>query len=92
MHQVFLVVPKMEYNPWLVESVTGKSLSEALILGSTNPQNDKRLYIDLPVQYIHENYKLRTCCVHKLFFVLTFRTIYAHNMFSPCSELVVFMY
>ena len=25
-------------------------------------------------------------------FVLTFRTIYAHNMFSPCSELVVFMY
>ena len=25
-------------------------------------------------------------------FVLTFRTIYAHNMYSPCSELVVFMY
>ena len=25
-------------------------------------------------------------------FVLTFRTIFAHNMFSPCSELVVFMY
>ena len=24
---------------------------------------------------------LRTCCVHKLFFVLTFRTIYVHNMF-----------
>ena len=38
--------------------------------------------------------KGRTCCAHKLFFVfvLTFRTIYAHNMFSPCSELVVFMY
>jgi hypothetical protein len=36
----------------------------------------------------------RTCCAHKLYFVfvLTFRTIYAHNMFSPCSELVVFMY
>ena len=29
---------------------TGKSLSEALILGSTNPQYDKRLFIDLPVQ------------------------------------------
>ena len=27
-----------------------------------------------------------------LFFVLTFRTIYVHNMFSWCSELVVFMY
>ena len=29
---------------------TGKSLSEALILGSTNPQYDKRLFIDLPFQ------------------------------------------
>ena len=26
----------------------------------------------------------RTCCVQKL--ILTFRTIYVHNMFSPCSE------
>ena len=36
----------------------------------------------------------RTCCAHKLFFVfvLTCTTIYVHNMFSPCSELVVFMY
>ena len=33
-------------------SVTGKFLSEALILGSTNPQYDKRLFIDLPVQYM----------------------------------------
>ena len=31
---------------------TGKFLSEALILGSTNPQYDKRLFIDLPVQYM----------------------------------------
>ena len=29
---------------------TGKSLSEALIFASTNPQYDKRLFIDLPVQ------------------------------------------
>jgi hypothetical protein len=28
--------------------VTGKSFSEALILASTNPQYDKRLFIDLP--------------------------------------------
>ena len=27
----------------------------------------------------------RTCCAHKLFFVLTFRTIYVHNMFWACS-------
>ena len=30
---------------------TGKSLSEALILGSTNPQYDNRLFNDLQVQY-----------------------------------------
>ena len=31
--------------------ITGKSFSEALIFASTNPQNDKRVFIDLPVQY-----------------------------------------
>ena len=31
---------------------TGKSLSEALILGSTKPQYDERLFIDLPVEYM----------------------------------------
>ena len=31
---------------------TGKSFSEALILASTNPQYEKRLFIDLPVQYM----------------------------------------
>ena len=31
---------------------TGKSISEALILTSTNPRYDKRLFIDLPVQYM----------------------------------------
>ena len=36
----------------------------------------------------------RTCCAHKLFFVfvLTFRTMYVHNMFSLCSELGIFLY
>ena len=51
----------------LNEKSTGKSLSEAFILTSTNPQYDKRLFIDLPVHYVHENYKIRTCCAHKLF-------------------------
>ena len=31
--------------------VTGKYLSEALILASTNPQYDDRLFIELRVQY-----------------------------------------
>ena len=54
----------MKYRALLQVS---KSLSEALILASTNPQYDDRLFIKLRVQYLHENYKLRTCCVHKLF-------------------------
>jgi hypothetical protein len=33
-------------------SITGKSFSEALILTSTNPQYDKRLFIESPVQYM----------------------------------------
>ena len=31
---------------------TGKSLSEALIFASTNPQHDNRLFIELQVQYM----------------------------------------
>ena len=40
---------------------TGKSLSEALILASTNPQYDKRLFIQLAVQY-----KKTTGCLNLL--------------------------
>ena len=64
---------------------TGKSLTEALIFAQTNPQYDDRLFIELRVHYmkIPSSNLGRTCCVHKLF--LTFRTIFVHNMFSPCS-------
>jgi hypothetical protein len=64
---------------------TGKSLSEALIIASTNPQYENRLFNELKVQYmkIPSSTLGRTCCVQKLF--LTFRTIFVHNMFSPCS-------
>ena len=64
---------------------TGKSLSEALIFASTNPQYDNRLFIELQVQYMKiPSLNLgRTCCLQKLF--LTFRTIFVHNMISPCS-------
>ena len=31
---------------------TGRYFSEALILASTNPQHDKRLFIELQVQYM----------------------------------------
>ena len=53
--------------------VTGKSFSKVLILALTNPQYDKRLSLNLPVQYMKipsseygENMG-RTCCLHKLF-------------------------
>jgi hypothetical protein len=36
-------------------SVTGKSLLEAFILASTNPQYDKRLFNNLPIQYMTGN-------------------------------------
>ena len=42
-------VPKLRQEK---ENGTGKSLLEALILASNNPQYDKRLFIDLPVQYM----------------------------------------
>ena len=60
-------------------------LSEALIFASTNPQFDNRFFIELQVQYLKilSANLVRTCCVNKLF--LTFRTIFVHNMFSPCS-------
>ena len=46
-------------------SCTGKSLSEALIFASTNPQYDDRLFIELQVQYmkIPSSNLGRTCCV-----------------------------
>jgi hypothetical protein len=44
---------------------TGKSLSEALIFASTNPQYDDRLFIELQVQYmkIPSSNLGRTYCV-----------------------------
>ena len=52
---------------------TGKSMSEALIFVSTNPQYGNRLFIELPAQYMkipsseHGENMGRTYCAHKLF-------------------------
>ena len=58
---------------------TGKSLSEVFILISTNPQYDKILFIDLPIQnkktassehvvYINcSECQNKTICVHNMF-------------------------
>ena len=75
-------------------SVTCKSLSEALIFASTNPQYDNRLLIELRVQCMKipssEHVKRKLCT--QIVFVFTFRTIYVHNMFLACSELGIFIY
>ena len=67
---------------YLCMQSTGKSLSEALIFASTNPQYDNILFIELPVQYmkIPSSNLGRTCCVQKLFWIS--ETISVHNMFS----------
>ena len=65
-----------------VQVLTGKSFSEALILASTNPKCDKRLFIHLPVQYMkttrsqHVVYINCLECQNK-----NKKTIYVHNMF-----------
>ena len=47
------------------QQITGKSLSEALIFASTNPQYDNRLFIELRLQYmkISSSNLGRTCCI-----------------------------
>ena len=59
--------------------VKGKFLSEALILASTNPQYDKRLFIELLVQYL--KFQAQNMLCTQIVFVLTFRNIYVHFMF-----------
>ena len=49
-----------------LSNCTGKSFSEALILASTNPQYDKRLFIEFTCS-VHENYKLRTSGEHLVY-------------------------
>ena len=53
--------------------LTGKSLSEALILRSPNPQYDKRFFIDLPVQYMKTKSSVVYTNCFAFVFVLTFR-------------------
>ena len=61
---------------------TGKSLSKALILASTNPQHDKILFIELPVQY-----KKTTSSEDCILFWHSEQFVY-----TTCSEHVVFLY
>ena len=58
------------WTKYMTTYITCKSLLEALILASTKPQYGKRLFIDLPVQYMKTTSSEQNC------FFLTFKTIY----------------
>ena len=70
-----------------ISFVTGKSISEALILESVNPQYDDKLFIELQDQYKkntssqHVVYKNCFECQNKKQF-----------LYTTCSELVFFLY
>jgi hypothetical protein len=69
--------------------VTGKSVSEALILESVNPQYDDRLFIDLRLQY-----KKNTSSEHVVN-KNCFLFLFSHSiqfLYTTCSELVFFTY
>ena len=61
----------------------------SIVASTSNPQYDKRLFIELPVEYmkIFQAHNMLSTQI-----VFSFRTIYEHNVFSWCSELGIFMY
>ena len=67
---------------------TCKSLSEALILASTNPKYDKRLFTELPVFSTRKLHVQNMLCTQ---IVLNVKTKTKWNL-CTCSELVVFLY
>ena len=73
-------------------SCTGKSLSEALIFASTNPQYDNRLFIELQVQYMKipsSEHGENMLCTK---IVLNVRNKLCELDFLPRFELGIFMY
>ena len=76
----------IKFVNWFLAVRKGKSFSEALILASTNPQYDKRLFIELQVQY-----KLCTEIVICFCFDIQSNLCTQHvlNMFSTCSQHVL---
>ena len=74
---------------------TGKSFSVALILASTNPQCDKRLFIELQAQYMkiprseHVVYINCSECQNKKQFVYTTCSQHVLSLEFSCTELVI---
>ena len=71
----------------MIQRVKGKSFSEALILPSTHPQFDKRLFNKLRVQYIKT-----TSSEHVVYINCSESKNKKQFVYTTCSEVVVFMY
>ena len=68
---------------------TGKKISEAIILASTNPQYDIRLFMELQVQYMkiaNAEYGKDMLCTLIVLTVKT-KTIYVNIMFWTCNSM-----
>ena len=73
-------------QPKLYLPSTGKSLSEAVIFASANPQYDDRLFIELQVQYMKTTGSEYVVDINCFFvFILIFKANNVHNMFWACS-------
>ena len=94
-HQNLILVNLTEMRNYYAQQrwkSTSKSLLEAFILASTNPQYDIRLFIELRVQYMKttsSEHVVYTNCF--LFLYWQFKTIYIQCIYTTCSELF-FMY
>ena len=72
-----------------MNSITGKSFSEALILASTNPQYDKRLFIDLPLQYMKTTSSEHVVYINCFFVQNNLCTKHVLSLQFSCTELVI---
>ena len=69
------------------KSYTGKSFSEAHILASTNPQYEKRLFIELRVQYMKITSSKHVVNINWFLFWHS-----EQFMYTTCTGSVIFMY
>ena len=81
-----------DHHGRLINMATGKSLSEALIFASTNPQYDDRLFIELRLQYMKipssEHVRNMLCTQIGFFgFYIHFFDIFRIDFL--CTELVI---
>ena len=90
---VFIIVPRWKYQKEFFKSSrkivlnTGKSFSEALILGSINPQYDKRLFMEWKLQAQNMG-RTRVEHVLPMFCNCSFHDNSMYNLLSYCVLII----